>query len=99
MTSAPNFKPEAAAEVEEAYFWYETQSPGLGSEFLRSLEACLSQIRRFPGAAPDLHQGMRRALLRRFPFGVFYLSSGESLTVYAVFHCGREPSNLINRFK
>ncbi len=54
MNPFPGFKPEAAAEVEEAFLWYETQSPGLGTEFMRSLDACLSHIKRFPSASPEM---------------------------------------------
>ncbi len=97
MSSFPGFKPEAAAEVEEAFLWYESQSLGLGTEFLRSLEACLAHIQRFPLAASEVHHSMRRAILHRFPYGVFYLSSEGKLTVYAVFHFSRDPVHLAKR--
>lgn len=93
------FKAEAAAEAEEAFLWYESQSPGLGHEFLRSLEVCLASIQRFPEAGQEVHPLIRRAMLRRFPFGVFYLASNEALTIYAVFHFSRDPSDLTNRFQ
>lgn len=39
--------PEAEAEVQQAFDWYEEQSKGLGLEFLRAIEACLSGVTRF----------------------------------------------------
>ncbi len=98
MNPIPGFKPEASAEVDEAFLWYESQSPGLGTEFMRSLEACLSNIQRFPSAAPEVHEGIRRALMRRFPYGIYYLASEGKMTVYAVFHFSRDPANLTDRF-
>ena len=43
-------RPEAEAEVQQAFDWYEEQSKGLGLEFLRSIEACLAGIMRNPFA-------------------------------------------------
>jgi hypothetical protein len=37
--------PEAALDVAEAYLWYESRRPGLGEEFLGSLDACVERIR------------------------------------------------------
>ena len=41
-------RPEAEAEVQQAFDWYEEQSEGLGLEFLRAIEACLSGVSRNP---------------------------------------------------
>jgi hypothetical protein len=36
------FTPEADDDVAGSYDWYESQEPGLGEDFLRSVEACVS---------------------------------------------------------
>ena len=41
------FRPAAEYELKEAYKWYEQRDAGLGSDFLRSVEACLLKIRRY----------------------------------------------------
>jgi plasmid stabilization system protein ParE len=33
----------------------------------------------------------RRALVRKYPYAVFYEYSGNQVTVYAVFHTSRDP--------
>lgn len=99
MTQFPVLKPEAAAEAEEAYFWYEGRNPGLGMDFLLSLDACLSRIQRHPQSATPVFGTMRRALLKRFPYGVFYLHDDPQVTVYSVFHASRDPKILTDRFK
>jgi len=33
--------PEAQIDLDDAYVWYERQRPGLGEEFLSSLDACV----------------------------------------------------------
>lgn len=66
-------QPEAEAEISEAFRWYEDKNEGLGSEFMRALDASLSFIQRNPTGYAIVHKQMRRALLRRFPYSVIYL--------------------------
>lgn len=84
-------RPEAEAEVSEAFRWYEDKSEGLGSEFMRALDASLSYIQRNPAAYAIVHKQMRRALLRRFPYSVIYLIEGDKIIVLARFHASRDP--------
>lgn len=84
--------PEAAADLDEAYAWYERQRTGLGEEFLGSVEACIEQICRNPEWCPIVHEQYRRALVRRFPYGIFYDFADQKVTVYAVFHTARDPA-------
>lgn len=84
--------PEAELDLVEAYAWYEARRPGLGEEFLASVDACLEGIRRQPKMYSVVHEAYRRALIRRFPYAVFYEHSDAAVTVYAVFHTSREPN-------
>lgn len=91
MTYALLLRPEAEAEVEEAYRWYERQREGLGADFLLCVEEALENIRRAPKTYPIVHKQIHRLLIRRFPFGVFYLAEGQVIVVLAVFHAHRAP--------
>jgi plasmid stabilization system protein ParE len=81
--------PEAELDVAEAYAWYEKRRAGLGEEFLSSVDARLEGIRRQPRMYPLVHETYRRALIRRFPFAIFYEYTEAEVTVYAVFHTSR----------
>ncbi len=85
------FTPEADDDVASAYQWYEHREPGLGEDFLRCLEACILTIRRHPQPYPVAVDEFRRALIRRFPYEVFYETTADTLFVYAVFHCSQDP--------
>jgi plasmid stabilization system protein ParE len=65
---------------------------GLGEEFLTSVEARLESICRQPSTYPTVHEGYRRALIRRFPYAIFFEDVAQALTVYAVFHTSRDPA-------
>jgi len=83
--------PEAENDVVESYGWYELREPGLGEDFLRCVEACLERIQRNPYLYPVAIDEFRRALVRRFPFEIFYEPGAEIIPVYAVFHCSQDP--------
>ncbi len=91
-------RPEAELDIQEAFEWYEAQTPGLGSEFVRAVDACLSNIGRNLLAYPRIYQQARRALLRRFPYGILYVFEQETIAVIACFHGKRAPKSWQDRF-
>ena len=91
MSLEVRYSPEALADVAEAFSWYQAQRPGLGWEFVGELEATLSLLQRMPQAGPEVHRALRRALLRRFPYAVYYALSPDRLQVRAVLHMRRHP--------
>ncbi len=86
-------RPEAAREIQEAFDWYETRGEGLGLEFLRAADACLSGVQRNPSAFQPVHEQVRRALLRKFPYALFYLLGEDAIVVVACFHVRRSPAD------
>ena len=49
-------KPEAELDIRDAYQYYEESQPGLGSEFVRAIDACFAKIGRSPLAHSALHK-------------------------------------------
>ncbi len=92
MNTRLRIEPEAEADIEQAFAWYESQRVGLGDEFLLSLEAVLAAADRSPESFPVVDHGLRRALMRRFPFGVFFTLEVESTIVLGVLHAKRDPT-------
>jgi plasmid stabilization system protein ParE len=92
MSLAIKFHRAARAEFDEAIDWYEAQRPGLGDDFEEAVQEILDGI----AAVPELHQcvlnDIRRAVVRRFPYTVFYRVRPDHIRVIAVFHSGRDPS-------
>lgn len=90
-------RPEAEADVSEAAHWYELQRSDLGSEFLDEVLRTLSSISERPELYPVVHGSVRRAMINRFPFGIFYLSDNSEQIVLAVMHGSRDPSRWKDR--
>ncbi len=84
--------PEAERDLDEAYAWYEHHRIGLGEDFLSSVDACVRAICREPEIHAKVHEEYRRALVRRFPYAVFYEYADDMVKVYCVFHTARDPA-------
>lgn len=83
--------PEVTQDLAQGYDWYEQRRPGLGEEFLESVETAFDAIRRDPKSCPEVFQSYRRALVRRFPYCVFYEVLHDTVTVYCIVHAARDP--------
>jgi plasmid stabilization system protein ParE len=83
---------EAERDIEEAALWYERQRDDLGQAFLDEVLRTLALIEAHPELYPVLHREVRRALLRSFPFGVFYRIERQQIVVLAVAHAKRDPA-------
>ena len=92
MAAKPLFIPEAERDVADAYDWYQARRAGLGEDFLSCVDACVQALCRSPEMYAVVHETYRRALVRRFPYAIFYEHAGDVVTVYSVFHTSRDPA-------
>ena len=92
MTRLPlSVSPRAEQEVQQAARFYEGRSRGLGTAFLEIVEQALSGVEENPLRFPVVHRDTRRALLKRFPYGVFFRIRSDRIRVIAVIHLSRNP--------
>jgi plasmid stabilization system protein ParE len=85
-------EPRVDLDVEAAFAWYENERPGLGLEFLDELRATYNRIADGPLKYQDLRSGIRRALLKRFPYAVYFAVEGDVVVVIAVLRASRDPA-------
>ena len=83
MTPRLVVRSAAEADIAAAALWYEERATGLGTEFLRAVDVILAEIRRMPERFPVIHPQCRRALLRRFPYAVYFVPSADLISVVA----------------
>jgi len=76
--------PVAEFEIADAARAYEATRPGLGSRFLDDLRHVRARIEQFPDGCPEVHPGVRRSLMRSFPFGVLHRTLPHELQIIAV---------------
>lgn len=85
-------EPRAELDIEATFQWYENELPGLGLEFLDELRSAYDRIVQGPLKYQDLRDGIRRALLRRFPYAVYFAVESDVVVVLAVLHAHRDPA-------
>ena len=86
------FSARALREICETQEWYELQSPGLGEEFIAALELQLKRLEQSPLHFAEVILKVRRALLPRFPYGLFFAVRGSFVHILAVLHDVRNPN-------
>ena len=90
-------RPAAAADIDDAFLWYEQQRAGLGADFLRTVDDALAAIQSNPQLHAVIHRNTRRALLRRFPYGIYYRVYPDSIVIVACMHGRRDPKRWQSR--
>ena len=93
MNCEVRLREEADRDLTEAALWYELHRPGLGHEFIDEAARALNGIAQHPLAYPVVWREIRRALLNRFPFGIFFRISNDTVVVLAIMHGSRHPQN------
>jgi len=78
---------KAQEDLDDAFLWYEKQERGLGKEFIQCIDAKIAELHRHP-----LHnqivqsKRVRRALINRFPFSIYFVNEEELITIFAILH-------------
>lgn len=81
----------AERDVASAQRWYEEQRRGLAAEFHAEFTATVDRLAETPLIYPELYRGVRRAVLRRFPYLVWYRIQDLTVTVLACTHGKIDP--------
>jgi len=85
-------RPLAQRDIEQAMGWYEEQALGLGREFLDAVDRRIAEVRAMPQRFPQVTPRLRRAMLERFPYAIFFTLTGETIQVVACMHGRRHPA-------
>ncbi|WP_228255042.1 type II toxin-antitoxin system RelE/ParE family toxin [Ornithinimicrobium avium] len=89
----------AVSDIEEACDYYAGIDPKLGTRFADDVGAAIERIVMFPKGAPAVEgfDELRRARMRRFPYGVFYQQTpAGDLLVVRVLHSRRHPAGALD---
>jgi plasmid stabilization system protein ParE len=86
------YRPAAAADIDRAYARYERERKGLGEDFHAEVNATARLVLEMPEAYPVIVRQTRRALIHRFPYGLFYRILGDTVVFVACFHTSRNPA-------
>ncbi len=91
MTLPVVFRRRFQNDLGAGFDWYEEQRPGLGEQFLSAVRSTLESIELYPELFISVHGDVRRAIVSRFPFAIFYLVEPRRVVVLRVLHTARDP--------
>jgi hypothetical protein len=67
------FLDDAEIDVDEAFIWYESKQIDLGLEFINEVDKAVLHISEHPKSYQKIYLNIRRFILGRFPYGIYYL--------------------------
>jgi toxin ParE1/3/4 len=82
----------AQAEFDDAADWYEARRVGRGAAFTAAVRQALSAIAAQPEMYPEVHADVREAPVSGYPYAIYYRVETGQITVLAVFHTSRDPT-------
>lgn len=90
-------RPLAEQDLREAQTWYEQKRTGLGVEFLAAVNTVFQQIGGQPLQYPLVYRQLRRAVLRRFPYLIYFRAGSDRVEVVACLHSKRSSRHIKSR--
>jgi toxin ParE1/3/4 len=85
------YHPDAETELIEAAQFYERRVPTLGSQFLDAAEHAALIVQEAPERWSIIEADVRRYLMRRFPYAIYYRVLPDHLRILAFKHHSRHP--------
>ena len=82
---------DARADVLEAFAFYEERRAGLGTRFREQLDHAILRITQDPARYPVVYRDLRRRLVERFPYAVYYREFPDVIFIVAVMHGRQNP--------
>jgi len=95
------FHPEAAEEYLAATQYYlDHASPLVAAAFIAEVEAAIQTLLASPTRWAVVEEPlMRRCVLTRFPYSLYYSWEPDCVSIYAVMHFSRRPGYWHNRVR
>jgi plasmid stabilization system protein ParE len=91
------FHPDASLEYGEAVDYYIEINPLLADAFVAEVEHAILMIRKYPSRWRLIAGNVRRYLVHRFPFGIYYSSDCDVINIFAIMHLSRKPDYWFTR--
>ena len=91
--------PFAEQDLDMTVEWYNFQSDGIGNEFAYVISEMFERIKTNPLQFPKDYGKMRKAVIKRFPYSVFFVVKDEVAFIFGIFSASRNPNIMKNRYR
>ena len=83
-------KAGARRDIRSIQAWYEGEAPHMTAAFEQELDTLLARIEENPLLHPKIYGEIRRALMHRFRYAVYYTVKDQDISVHAILHQARD---------
>lgn len=94
-----NYDDAAEDELLNAVGYLELRANGLGRQFFAEVRRAGDLIAQFPESAVEILPGIRKRLLRKFPYSLIYTIGRDGVLILAVAHHSRRPGYWVGRVR
>ncbi|MDP2114910.1 MAG: type II toxin-antitoxin system RelE/ParE family toxin [Bacteroidota bacterium] len=82
---------EAEIDFDKSYEYYFEDSPKVADAFFRRINVSFENIKQNPFTFPVAYKNIRKYVMKKFPFVIYYQIVNSIIKVIAIFHTSRNP--------
>jgi toxin ParE1/3/4 len=82
---------EAENDFDCSYNYYFDQNPKLAGEFFHHINTGLGNIKKSPFTFREVYKGIRKFIVKKFPFVIYFTVDNQTIKIIAIFHTSRNP--------
>jgi toxin ParE1/3/4 len=82
---------EAEVDFDKSYEFYYEDSPKVADTFFKRINLGFENIKQNPTSFPIAHKDVRKYVVKKFPFVIYYRIIDSIIQVIAIFHTSRNP--------
>jgi len=85
--------PYAETDIKNTINFYKERTEGLEKDFIKVIDSSFLEISKNPDAFPKIQDDIRKFVVRKYSFCIYYIDRSEAFYILAVFHDRRNPKN------
>ena len=82
---------EAEVDFNKSYEFYIEDNPEIADTYFKQINLCFEIIKKNPKSLPFAHKDVRKYVVKKFPFVIYYRIVDTVIQVIAIFHASRNP--------
>ena len=82
---------EAEVDFDKSYEFYYEDSPKVADTFFKRINISFENIKQNPKSFPVAHKDVRKYVVKKFPFVIYYRIADTVIQIIAIFHTSRNP--------
>ncbi len=87
----------AKSELDDAVKYYNLQVDGLGNRYKNEAQSTIKRMSIFPMAYIEVRSQVRRCIMHKFPYSIYYSIQENMVLILAIAHQHRKPDYWIKR--